>query len=196
MVSGHTDIDPAIFETHYHALLDSALARVDRFIMGDAAGADTFARLYLTSPSNLKLYPDVKSRITIYPSRRAQADRLQQEAFQIIRPDNVPSASQPPPTLQAASANTASGATQGQKQVPSSTNGLYTTVVVAKKGRDASMTAASDYDILCARSEAESRELYGPKYRPRVSATEMNRMRRAELQAAGKLRVQQQQEEE
>ena len=43
------------------------------------------------------------------------------------------------------------------------------------------MTGATDYDILYVRSEDESRQLYGEKYRPRVSATEMNRMRRLEL---------------
>ena len=58
------------------------------------------------------------------------------------------------------------------------------------------MTAVSDYDILYVRSEAESRQLYGPKYRPRVSGTEMNRMRRAKLLAAGEQQVQQRQKEE
>ena len=48
--------------------------------------------------------------------------------------------------------------------------------------RDAAMTAASDYDVSYVRSEEERRELYGCRYRPRVSATELNRRRRAELE--------------
>ena len=47
--------------------------------------------------------------------------------------------------------------------------------------RDARMTRASDYDILWARTEDEERELYGERWRPRVSATEMNRLRRLEV---------------
>jgi hypothetical protein len=43
------------------------------------------------------------------------------------------------------------------------------------------MTRASDYDILWARSEEEARKRYGDKYRTRVSATELNRLRRLEL---------------
>ncbi|KAL6718004.1 hypothetical protein ACLMJK_004089 [Lecanora helva] len=47
--------------------------------------------------------------------------------------------------------------------------------------RDARMTRASDYDILWARTELEEKALYGDKWRPRVSATELNRRRRLEL---------------
>ncbi|KAJ7654791.1 hypothetical protein B0H17DRAFT_1099579 [Mycena rosella] len=57
-------------------------------------------------------------------------------------------------------------------------------VVVAGKGhteRDAAMTAASDYDILRYQTEAECRALYGKKYRPRVSGTELNEMRRKQV---------------
>lgn len=46
--------------------------------------------------------------------------------------------------------------------------------------RDARLTQASDYDILWARTEAEEKALYGQKWRPRMSATEMNRLRRLE----------------
>lgn len=46
--------------------------------------------------------------------------------------------------------------------------------------RDKGLTACSDYDILWVRGENESMELYGARYRPRVSATEMNRLRRLE----------------
>ena len=48
--------------------------------------------------------------------------------------------------------------------------------------RDARMTRASDYDILWARSEDEERECYGERWRPRVSATAMNRLRRVEIE--------------
>ncbi|KAK5735397.1 hypothetical protein LTS12_026477 [Elasticomyces elasticus] len=43
--------------------------------------------------------------------------------------------------------------------------------------RDTHMTLRSDYDIL----DEESRKLYGDKYRARVSATEMNRLRREKI---------------
>ena len=46
--------------------------------------------------------------------------------------------------------------------------------------RDARMTQASEYDILWARTEAEEKVFYGQKWRPRMSATEMNRLRRLE----------------
>ena len=48
--------------------------------------------------------------------------------------------------------------------------------------RDARMTRASDYDILWTRSENEEREFYGERWRARVSATEMNRLRRVEME--------------
>ncbi|KAJ6535916.1 hypothetical protein DFH09DRAFT_931586, partial [Mycena vulgaris] len=54
-------------------------------------------------------------------------------------------------------------------------------VVVAGRGyteRDAAMTAASDYDILRYHTEAECRALYGKDYRPRVSGTKLNEIRR------------------
>ncbi|KAF8218291.1 hypothetical protein K438DRAFT_1747480 [Mycena galopus ATCC 62051] len=60
-------------------------------------------------------------------------------------------------------------------------------VVVVGRGhteRDAAMTAASDYDILWYQTEAECRALYGRKYRPRVSGTQLNEIRRQEIQAA------------
>ena len=54
--------------------------------------------------------------------------------------------------------------------------------------RDARMTRASNYDILWVRTEAEERALYGQKWRPRVSATEMNRLRRLEVDNAAGVR--------
>ncbi|KAJ6617555.1 hypothetical protein B0H10DRAFT_2218493 [Mycena sp. CBHHK59/15] len=59
--------------------------------------------------------------------------------------------------------------------------------VVAGRGhteRDATMTAASDYDILRYQTEAECRALYGSKYRARVSGTQLNEIRRQEAAAA------------
>lgn len=47
------------------------------------------------------------------------------------------------------------------------------------------MTLNSDYDILWVRSEDESRAFYGTKWRPRISATELNRQRRENLRAIG-----------
>lgn len=47
--------------------------------------------------------------------------------------------------------------------------------------RDRGMTECSGYDILWVRSEEECRELYGSRYRGRVSATELNRLRRVEM---------------
>jgi hypothetical protein len=44
--------------------------------------------------------------------------------------------------------------------------------------RDAAMTNSSDYDIAWVRSEAECKKKYGDKYRPRVSGTEQNLIRR------------------
>jgi hypothetical protein len=42
------------------------------------------------------------------------------------------------------------------------------------------MTRTSNYDILWTRSEEEARKLYGDQYKSRVSATELNRLRRPE----------------
>lgn len=49
--------------------------------------------------------------------------------------------------------------------------------------RDGRMTQASNYDILYARTEAEEKVLYGEKWRARISATEMNRLRRLEVRS-------------
>ena len=47
--------------------------------------------------------------------------------------------------------------------------------------KDAAMTRASDADIAFPRSEAEQRACYGDRYRPRVSGTEKNLLRRQRL---------------
>ncbi|KAF2737434.1 hypothetical protein EJ04DRAFT_561594 [Polyplosphaeria fusca] len=52
------------------------------------------------------------------------------------------------------------------------------------RDRDAAMTAASDYDILRYRTEAEAKAEYGPRWYPRVSNTEMNERRRRGISSA------------
>lgn len=47
--------------------------------------------------------------------------------------------------------------------------------------RGARITQALDYDIIWARSEADEKTLYGEKWRPRVSAIELNKLRRLEI---------------
>lgn len=159
LISGHIDLSLSEFEEHYVPQIDAALQNGHHFVMGDADGADTLALSYLLS-HHLE-DPDLKSRITVYPSRKRNISRLSEQGFRVVPPDD--------PSLKVE----------------------RTVLVVAKKGedarryhhiqRDANMTAATDYDILFVRSEEESRRLYGEKYRPRLSATAMNRMRRAEL---------------
>lgn len=54
--------------------------------------------------------------------------------------------------------------------------------VMSTWDRDAAMTRDSDYDILRFRTEAETKQLYGDRWRPRVSNTERNwRRRKGEL---------------
>ena len=47
--------------------------------------------------------------------------------------------------------------------------------------RDEAMTGQSDYDILKYLTEEECRALYGASYRPRISGTQKNEIRRWEL---------------
>lgn len=202
MISGHTDLEPAIFQAHYHTPLDQALARGDSFILGDAAGTDTLALEYLLSPSRLSLYPNLKSRITVYASRRSNVAALRERGVRVVEPndhDNAAGRAQTPQSHSSASFRGGRGGGRGRgrgraQDQQALSAGPFSTVVVNKQGRDArryhhvqrdaAMTAASDYDILYVRTEEESRALYGPRYRPRVSATELNRRRRAELLAA------------
>ncbi|KAI1860967.1 uncharacterized protein JN550_011122 [Neoarthrinium moseri] len=161
LISGHTDLSPSGFTTHYVPHINTALDTGHRFILGDAAGTDTFALAYLLSAPVLAAHPNIVSRITVYPSRRHNIAALRAQGLRVIAPDH--------PSLKVE----------------------RTVGVVGKKGpdarrwhhiqRDANMTAASDYDILFVRSEEESRRLYGEKYRARMSATELNRRRREEL---------------
>ena len=60
-VSGHTDISPEEFATHYHTKLTDAAIQNHRFVIGHAPGADTMALLYLLE--DLKV---PSNHITIY----------------------------------------------------------------------------------------------------------------------------------
>jgi hypothetical protein len=161
LISGHIDLTISEFEKHYIPQINAALQDGHHFIMGDAAGADTLALSYLLSQVPPPNHMDIKSRITVYPSRKLNISKFKEQGLRVIPPDD--------PSLVVE----------------------RTVVVVTKQGedarryhhiqRDANMTAATDYDILFVRDEEECKKLYGENYRPRVSATEMNRMRRAEL---------------
>lgn len=161
LISGHIDLSSEDFEKHYIPQINTALQAGHCFVIGDAVGVDTLALTHLLSPRILQRYPDIKSRITVYPSRKHNIAKLTSQGFKVVRPDD--------PSLKVE----------------------RTVVVVERKGndvrryhhiqRDANMTAATDYDILYVRSDEESRRLHGDKWWPRLSATEMNRMRRAEL---------------
>jgi hypothetical protein len=49
MISGHLDLTPQEFETHYKPLIDEAIAKGCSFIVGDARGTDALAQAYLAS---------------------------------------------------------------------------------------------------------------------------------------------------
>ena len=46
-VSGHLALTPAEFEAHYRPAIDAALARGERFVVGDARGTDAMTQNYL-----------------------------------------------------------------------------------------------------------------------------------------------------
>lgn len=46
-ISGHLDLTPAEFDQHYRHKIDNALAKNQRFVVGDARGTDTLAQQYL-----------------------------------------------------------------------------------------------------------------------------------------------------
>lgn len=46
-ISGHYDLSDAEFEAHYRPQIDEAIAKGDRFLVGDANGADLLAQEYL-----------------------------------------------------------------------------------------------------------------------------------------------------
>lgn len=167
-VSGHTDLTEGEFTDIYVPLLDTALADGHSFLMGDASGVDTQALNYLLSDTVQGKHPDVKQRITVFASRKYNVPRLQQLGIKVVAPDD--------PLIDA-------GIDSKYKDL----------IGVRKTGRDAArfrhivrdmhLTLNSDYDILHVRSEKDSRALYGDRWRPRVSGTEMNRERRLKIQS-------------
>ena len=156
MISGHIDINPADFATHYTPAVELALSRGDSFILGDAQGTDTLALAYLLEHGG----PDIKHRIKVYASR----------PYNIAKFQGIGLMTSPDPPMHAVS-SAPSTRRKEKSQEDSRARHLQ---------RDARMTRASDYDILWARSEEDARKLYGEKYRTRVSATELNRLRRLE----------------
>ncbi|KAK7913854.1 hypothetical protein PG985_011557 [Apiospora marii] len=170
MISGHIDLSPEEFARGYHAQLDAALEKGDAFIMGDAKGADELALAYLLAkdPSTAAA---VAGRITVYASRQANVARLEQTGVKVALAEMHNA-------LPAEGDGRGHGRGQQQRGPRKGGRGREHHL-----RRDAMMTGNSDYDILWVRTEAESRALYGDKYRPRVSATELNRQRRAEILA-------------
>jgi hypothetical protein len=133
MISGHVDISPADFATHYVPAIDLAISRGDRFILGDARGTDMLALNHLLRHAG----PGVKHRITIYPSRPYNVAKF--EAMGLTTSTDSPADA------------LASGATtrgKGRRQGDPRARHLQ---------RDTRMTRASDNDILWARSEDEAK---------------------------------------
>lgn len=165
LISGHTDLSTDDFERHYIPQLDTALSAGHQFVLGDATGVDTQALQYLLSPPVRQKHPDIASRITVLPSRNYNVTKFKDMGLKVVPPHD--------PRLKVE----------------------RTIGVVSKTGkdsrrwhhiqRDANMTDMSDYDILYVRTDDESRALYGDRWKPRVSATEMNRQRRLELARLG-----------
>jgi hypothetical protein len=183
-VSGHTDLDQASFDTHYIPQLDAALTAGDSFFLGDATGVDTQALEYLLSPAITLKYNDIHSRITIYASKPTHIKELSGHGVEVIAP---------------APRNAHSGledclALLASKIPGEASEAMLESLIGMKNGgkdkfrfqyglRDARRTLESDYDVLYVRGEAESREMYGNKFRERISATEWNRRRRMILEA-------------
>jgi hypothetical protein len=143
MISGHIDISPSDFASHYIPAVDLATSRGDYSILGDAQGTDTLALDYLLQHGG----SGIKHRITIYPSRPYNVARFETMGLS-TRTD--------PPNALSSGASTRS---KWRKQGDLRARHLQ---------RDARMTSASDYDILWARTEDEARKLYGHKCRTRV----------------------------
>ena len=149
-ISGHTDISPTLFNIHYAERIDAALHASHAFVLGDAIGVDSLALEYLLSRS--AIFPGLKERITVYASRPYNVPRLAALGVNVVAPGRV----------------------SGADEEMSLRFGRRTRHIL----RDGELTAASDYDVLWVRSEEESRLMYGHKWRSRVSATELNRLRR------------------
>ncbi|KAK5707286.1 hypothetical protein LTR17_020821 [Elasticomyces elasticus] len=164
LISGHTDLSSVDFDNIYIPQINNALLLGHSFILGDAAGVDTQALQFLLSESIRKQYPDILDRITIYPSRASNTVMLEALNLTVVGPEDLALAE---------------------------TSEVAELIGVVKTGkdkarfkhivRDTHMTLRSDYDILYVRSDEESRKLYGDKYRARISATEMNRLRREKI---------------
>ncbi|KAK7999314.1 hypothetical protein PG990_011914 [Apiospora arundinis] len=160
MISGHMDLSPEEFARGYHTQLDNAISNGDSFVMGDAKGVDETALAYILAKD-----ASAASRITVYASRPANVARLEQLGVKVVLYDmRQPAAAGAVPS-------------RGRGRGRGGGRGAGRQVHLQ---RDATMTENSTYDILYVRTEAESRALYGDKYRPRVSATELNRQRRAQ----------------
>lgn len=168
-ISGHTDITQQEFETRYAPAINDALASGHHFVVGDAAGTDGYALSYLLAKGG----PDIESRVTVYPSRPYNVPKFKDQGLKVA-------------ALAVEDGGSGSGVDEqirGRDQVGSGRGeGIERRANPRARhlARDARMTRDSDYDILWARNEAEARLFYGDKYRPRVSATELNRLRRIE----------------
>lgn len=158
-ISGHIDISQEQFNTHYASRLNDAIAASDSFIVSSSRGVDTLALNYLLA-ANVP-----KENITVYL--------------------NTPLPPEDPP--KGRKATKASGPNQTNRRDPTpeliqrfTDLGVNIRMVSGDhERRDTVMTRESDYDVLWVRSEEESREVYGRKWRKgRVSGTERNRLRR------------------
>lgn len=163
-ISGHPDLAEEQFTDHYVEALESALEQQHRFVLGDAIGVDKFTLAYLLSSEVVSKHPDVAGRIKVYASRAYNVPTLTALGVRVVTPD--------------------------EQRAETALSGPHETAIVENKGRDAAryrhiqrdalLTAASDYDILWFRDEKDSRMFYGDKWRPRISATELNFRRRNE----------------
>ncbi|KAF2094675.1 hypothetical protein NA57DRAFT_60096 [Rhizodiscina lignyota] len=169
LISGHTDLTEKEFNQIYIPLLGKALEEGHHFILGDAQGVDTLALAYLQQEPLKAKFPDVNQRITIFASRKHNVSKLESLGVKVLAPDDsilIASASKPEVKELIGIENSGRDAARYRHLV-----------------RDTLMTMNSDYDILFVRSEGESRVLYGDRWRPRVSATEMNQRRRLKLRS-------------
>ena len=158
-ISGHTDLSQIDFDRIYEPLICEAIASGHTFILGDALGVDTIALTYLLSWKD-----DLRQRVTVYASRKYNIPKLTALGVKVIGPDD--SCLAPTPEIETLIGIENEGRNKAR----------FRHLI-----RDTHMTLNSNYDILYVRSEEGSRELYGEKYKPRVSATEHNRLRRVKV---------------
>jgi hypothetical protein len=183
-VSGHTDLDQASFDEHYIPQVDAALAAGDSFFLGDATGVDTQALEYLLSPAVTSKYTDIRSRITIFASKPLHLKELCSHGVKVISPPGRNASSELEDCLALLASKVPGEASESTLEaLIGMKNGGKDKFRFQYGLRDACRTLESDYDVLYVRSDAESRELYGYKYRDRISATEWNRRRRLILEA-------------